>query len=95
MRHALADVGGRRTRAAIGGGSAGRDPGQSFGQGAVSVTGFMQTAPTPSRGPEPAPARKRRGAGWLKLLLIALIAIGVVAMLVKSIWSSHGAPPTR
>jgi hypothetical protein len=44
---------------------------------------------------EPAPARKRRGAGWFKLLLIALIAIGVVAMLVKSIWSSHGAPPTR
>jgi hypothetical protein len=33
------------------------------------------------------------GARWFKLLLIALLLIGVVAMLVKLTWSKVVAPP--
>jgi hypothetical protein len=95
MRHALADVGGRRTRAAIGGGSAGRDPGQSFGLVAVSAAEIMRPASQPNHGPQPAPPRRRHGAGWIKLLLAALVLIGVAAGLVRSIWSRLSTPPRR
>ena len=105
MRHALAGLGGRRISAAapadrpaadcpaIGVGSGRRNPGQPVGQVAVSAAGIMRPAPTPHRAREPAPARKGGGVRWFRLVVFALVLTGAVATLVKSIWSSHGAPP--
>jgi hypothetical protein len=53
----------------------------------------MQPTPTPNRAREAARARKAGGLRWFRLVVFALILIGAVATLARSIWSRHGTPP--
>ena len=88
LRHALGDAGGGHGRASAAADrhAAGRPAigGRPFGTVAMSAADILPPAPTP--------ARKGGGPHWFRLVVIALILIVVVATLVRSTRSSHGAP---